>query len=215
MINAVLWDLDGTVLDSRPGVFASATYALNTLKLPVPPDEELIEFLGPPIDIGFSKVCSVPQEAVEEAIRLYREYYTGGGMLEAVIYDGIADVIQLLRAKGIDSYITTSKPQVYANRILKHFGIDMLFTGIYGAELNGDRAHKAEVLRYCMQQHSLSREETVLIGDRRFDVLGAREVGIPCIGILYGYGSREELSIAGATAIAATPADVLSALNID
>ncbi len=209
MMQAVLWDLDGTVLDSRPGVFRSVEYAMDALRLPTPSEKELLGFLGPPIDIGFSDICHVPKPLVCEAIRLYREYYTQGGMLEADIYDGVADTLYALRSENIRSYVTTSKPHVYARRILEHFRLAPLFDGIYGAELDGFRSHKADVLQFCMERHGLIADDVVLVGDRCFDVLGAEKVGIRCIGVLYGYGVEKELLDAGAICVIDAPQDIL------
>ncbi len=204
MLKAVSWDLDGTVLASKEGVFRSVSYALDKLSLPCPSDDELLAFLGPPLNEGFAKVCHVPEELVPDAIRYYREYYNGGGKFEASIFAGVPEVLSTLAAKGIPSYITTSKPQVFAKQILAHFKVDDLFSAIYGSELDGTRSHKDDVLRYCLAKEQLDTNEVILVGDRHFDVLGAKKLSIPCIGVLYGYGSREELQSAGAAHIVET-----------
>ncbi len=201
MKKAVLFDLDGTILASQPGIYRSIAYALQKLSLPMPDERELIAFLGPPLTIGFSQVCHVPEEQVDDAVKFYREYYNNGGMFEAYIYEGLPDVLNSLTENNIQCFITTSKPEVFAKRILAHFGIDTLFTDIYGSELNGDRVHKADVLRYCLEQQNLTADDVVLVGDRMYDAVGAADVGIPCIGITYGYGTREELEEAGATMV--------------
>lgn len=211
MKKAVLWDLDGTVLASKRGVFRSIAYALEKLLLPMPSEEELLAFLGPPLSEGFPKVCHVPEALVEDAIRLYREYYNSGGKFEAEIFDGVPDVLRTLKAVGVSCYITTSKPRVFAKQILDHFGVLELFDGIYGSELDGSRSRKDEVLRYCMEQQNLNAQDVILVGDRRYDVNGAAELSIPCVGVLFGYGSREELEKAGATYIVEN-ADELKAL---
>ena len=203
MKKAILFDLDGTVLASKEGVFNSVSHALTKLSLPMPSEAELMAFLGPPIQEGFARVCRVPHDLVDEAIRCYREYYNGGGKFEAEIYKGIADLLNVLRNNGKRCYITTSKPQVFAREILEHFDMADAFDGIYGSELDGTRGEKADVLRYCLAQQGLSAQDAVLVGDRYFDVNGAKEVGMDCIGILYGYGEEEELRAAGATYIAA------------
>ena len=203
MKQAILFDLDGTVLASKPGVFRSVTYALNKLSLPIPSEDELMSFLGPPIQEGFSRVCRVPHELVNDAIYYYRKYYNSGGKFEAEIYDGLRDLMKVLRNNGKRCCITTSKPQVFAREILSHFDMDTAFDGIYGSELNGTRGEKAEVLRYCLKQQTISAEDAILVGDRYFDVNGAKEVGMDCVGILYGYGTEEELRTAGADYIAA------------
>ncbi len=210
MLKAILFDLDGTVLDSKPGIFRSAAYSLGQLGLPMPSDEDMMAFLGPPLSEGFLNVCHVPVDKVGDAVRLYREYYTNNnGMFDASIFDGVRELLTSLRQRGYLCCVTTSKPQVYACRILEHFRCDQLFDGIYGCELDGTRGHKSEVVAYCLEQHHLSNEETVLVGDRHFDVNGAKALGIPCIGVLYGYGTKDELYQAGAVSLAEKPEEIL------
>ncbi|MBQ9414174.1 MAG: HAD hydrolase-like protein [Clostridia bacterium] len=201
MKTTICFDLDGTVLDSKPGVFHSVTIALDELSFPRPSDKELMAFLGPPLQDGFANVCHVPPDRVADAIRSYRAYYSTEGMFEASIFEGIPELLQQLRKVGKQTVVTTSKPQVFARRILERFGVAPLFDGIYGSELDNTRSRKSEVLRYAMQQMSFSVEDAVLIGDRVFDVQGAKEVGMDIVGILYGYGTREELQVAGADCI--------------
>ncbi len=210
MIKAVLFDLDGTVLASKDGIFRSASYALEQLGYAMPSEEIMQAFLGPPLSMGFKTVCGVRDEHIEEAVRLYRLYYNGGGKFEAYIYDGIRDCIETLRMHGIATYITTSKPHVYAKEILAYFNADTLFDGIYGCEFDGTRGTKEEVVQYCMETHQLTADDAVLVGDRCFDAEGARACGIPCVGVTYGYGSREELQVAGTTHIVDTAQELCS-----
>ena len=209
MKSVVLFDLDGTVIDSKRGIFRSASCALEKLSLPMPDEREMMAFLGPPLSDGFSQVCHVPEMLVADAVRLYREYYNGGGKFEATVYDGVADLLKALRAMGKNCYITTSKPHIFARQILEHFGVASLFEGIYGAEMDGTRGKKSEVVAYCLEQNGVSARDAVLVGDRHFDVYGAKALSIPCVGVLYGYGSTEELESAGAVALAKAPLDVL------
>ncbi len=209
MKSVVLFDLDGTVLDSKPGIFRSAAYAMDKLSMPMPSEQDMMAFLGPPLTDGFAQVCRVPAEQVTEAVRLYREYYNGGGKFEASIYNGVAELLKLLREAGKRCFITTSKPHLFARQILEHFGIAELFDGIYGAEMDGTRGKKSEVVAYCLEQNGISAQDAVLIGDRHFDVNGAKVLCIPCIGVLYGYGTKEELETAGAVALADCPSEVL------
>ena len=215
MIKAVLFDLDGTVLASKEGIFKSAAYALTSLGYTIPTEEIMHDFLGPPLSMGFATVCGVREDDLDEAVRLYREYYNNGGKFEAYIYAGIESCIQALRQRGIATYITTSKPHIYAKEILAHFQADTWFDGVYGCEFDGTRGKKEEVVRYCMDLHGLSADEVVLVGDRHFDVYGAKACGIPCVGVTYGYGSREELSEAKAWRLIDSPQDLVALVTSD
>lgn len=212
MKSLILFDLDGTVLDSKPGIFRSAKYALDALDYPMPDDVTMMEFLGPPLSDGFANVCGVREEQVADAVRLYREYYNGGGKFEATIYDGVRELLVALRQQGKCCCITTSKPHLFARQILEHFEMADLFDGIYGAEMDGTRGKKAEVVAYCLEQQSFTAEDAVLVGDRHFDVNGAKALGIPCVGVLYGYGTKDELESAGAAALAETAEELLGIL---
>ncbi len=210
MKKAVLFDLDGTVLASQKGIFHSISYSLSKLSLPIPSEDDLIAFLGPPLTEGFANVCHVPKPLILDAVKYYREYYNAGGMLEAEIFDGIPQLLIALRNYGIACYITTSKPQVYAKQILSHFKINSLFDGIYGSELDGTRVRKSEVIEYCLTEQCLQTKDVVLVGDRCYDAVGAREVGVDCIGVTYGYGSEEELHNEGLTLISENTRDLES-----
>ncbi len=212
MKKLILFDLDGTVLDSRPGIFRSAKYALDVLGYPMPNETAMMEFLGPPLSDGFADVCGVADEQIADAVRLYRECYNGGGKFDASIYDGVRELLTALKAQGRRCFITTSKPHLYARQILEHFEMDSFFDGIYGAEMDGTRGKKSEVVAYCLEQQGGTAEDAVLIGDRHFDVNGAKSLGIPCVGVLYGYGTKMELEQAGAPALAATAQELQTLL---
>jgi len=213
MIKAVLFDLDGTVLASRKGVYRSAAYALDRLGYAMPDDDAMLAFLGPPLSDGFRTVCHVKDADIDSAIRLYREYYNGGGKFEAELFEGVVDCLHQLREKGYALFITTSKPHVFAKEILDHFNALALFDGVYGSEFDGTRGRKSEVVQFCLSQHSLSVAEAVLVGDRHFDVHGAHKCHMRCVGVTYGYGSPEELTEAGADALIAFPSDLPELLN--
>lgn len=208
MKKAILFDLDGTVLDSKPGIFRSAAYALGKLSLPMPDETAMMEFLGPPLSDGFATVCHVPQKQIEEAVRLYREYYNSGGKFEASIYNGLRELLISLQKQGKCCCITTSKPHVFAREILEHFGMAELFNGIYGSEFDGTRGRKSEVVAYCLEQQGLTAADVILVGDRHFDVNGAKMLGIPCVAVLYGYGNEEELRGAEAAYIVRTTTEL-------
>lgn len=216
----ILIDLDGTLTDSRPGVFAAVRYALDRMDLPIPSDTVLNEFIGPPLLDSFEKHCGLTGEDGQRALKEYRVYYTSGGEFENSVYDGVEDMLKALQTAGKKLVVCTSKPEEMAVRIMEHFGLAPYFAYICGASMDETRNDKPAVIRYALERCGIPvQDETgdygpedldrvVLIGDRMYDAEGAAEIGIDCIGVLYGYGSRDELEEAGATHIAQTPADV-------
>ena len=196
--DAVLFDLDGTLTESGPGITRSAAYALDELGIPF--EGSLEEFIGPPLGGSFAKK-GVPADKIEEAIRLYRKRYTSVGKFENSPYAGIREMLDDLKAAGLRLFTATSKPQQMAEEILEHFGLDGYFEKIAGAAMDHSRETKAEVLSYLLDACGDIRSP-VMIGDTVYDVLGAKEKGIPCIGCSWGYGSVRSMEEAGAAAIA-------------
>lgn len=200
-----LFDLDGTLTDPEEGITKCMAYALQSFGI----EEDLADlrkFIGPPLrdtlrdDYGFN-----PQQA-EAAVTKYRERFAVKGLYENVPYPGIGELLERLRNEGKTLLVATSKPTVYAQRILDHFDLAKYFSVVAGSELDGRRSKKGEVIAYALEQAGIpaadSSRMAVMVGDRLYDVLGAKEHGMDCIGVLYGYGSRQELEEAGAAALA-------------
>jgi len=201
----VLFDLDGTLTDPCEGIVNSIAYALQTLNFPPQDPQLLATFIGPPLRDSFANTLGMPQEQIEPAIAAYREYFAQRGIFENRLYDGIPALLQRLQTAGIPMAMATSKPTVYAEKIAAHFGIAQHFDYIAGANLDGTREHKADVIAHALQELAPPPgTPVVMIGDREFDVLGAAAHNLPTIGVLWGYGSREELVAAGAVQIVST-----------
>ncbi len=196
----LLFDLDGTVIDSGEGVKNSVLYALSNLGYPLLKKEDMDPFLGPPLVYSFHHFARVPEQECAEAVRLYREYYQkNGGMFQYRLYDGMAELLRDCRAAGYRTAIATSKPQPYAIELMHHAGIFDFLDHIVGADLDEKtRAKKSEVIEAVLEESGATCAETLMIGDRKYDILGAREVGVDSLGITFGYGDRAELTEAGA-----------------
>ncbi len=207
MISTVFLDLDGTLTDSRRGILSGASYALRELGIAVPWSEVTTEFIGPPLYDSFRKYYSLSDADARRAVALYREYYGREGLFENEVYPGIPEMLASLKEAGLHLYLATGKPHPYANRIVSHFGLDAYLDGVYGAEFDGTRGDKAELLTYAMERVGVGPSEAVMVGDRRFDMEGALRVGAVPVGALWGYGSREELTSAGGRLFAASPGE--------
>jgi phosphoglycolate phosphatase len=198
----LLLDLDGTLTDPAPGIVASYQYVIEQLRLPARSDEDLRRFIGPPLRHALRELLDTADVArIEHAVLLYRERFASSGLYQNAIYPGIAELLATWRAASHELFIVTSKATVYATEILRHFGIAAHFNAVHGAELSGERSEKTELIAHLLQQHSIEPEAACMIGDRRHDIVGAKAHGIRAVGVLWGYGSREELVDAGADAI--------------
>ncbi|HWA83879.1 MAG TPA: HAD family hydrolase [Fimbriimonadaceae bacterium] len=210
----VLFDLDGTLTDPAEGILGSVAYALRKMGIQPPPHEEMRWLIGPPLQGSLARILQTKDEArLAECLALYRERFGEIGLFENELYEGVPEMLGELRRGGHRLFLATSKPAVFASRILAHFEIAGFFEGTYGSELDGTRTDKGELIAYLLDREALEARETVMVGDRRHDVEGAKANGIPCIGVLYGYGSEEELRSAGAHALADTPAAVPTTLS--
>lgn len=210
-----LFDLDGTITDSGPGIINAIRYAVRRKGLTEPSEEVLRSFIGPPLMEQFQKVFSLTREEGAAMVAAYREYYGDRGIFENRVYEGVPEMLMRIRRAGIRVLMATSKPELYARRIAEHFGFDRHFDFIGGACMDGTRTVKSEVIEYVLETCGISREErerTVMVGDRSHDIIGAGKAGLHSLGVLYGYGSREELERAGAEGIAAQPSDVADLL---
>lgn len=197
----LLWDLDGTLINSKKGIINCLQYALERLSYPCPPEDELDWIIGPPLSSSFSRLLQTDDsDLVEEAVRLYRERYGVKGMYEHEVFPGIAELLQDLSEAGYVNLLATSKAKFYADQILDHFHLSRYFTGGLGSELNGNLREKDELIRAVLKQiPQAEKQECIMIGDRYFDIWGAKENGIDVIAVEYGYGDREELEKAGPT----------------
>lgn len=203
MIKYVFFDLDGTLTDPALGITNSILHALDKMNRPKPPREELYVFIGPPLLSAFQEYLGMTADEAELAIKYYREYFSVTGLLENSPYDGVGEMLASLREKGYRLCVATSKPEQFAVRILEHFGLAQYFEKICGASMDASRNSKTAVLEYLLgQMGEDAQNSAVMVGDRHHDIEGAENVGIPSIGVLWGYGSREELTEAGADRIA-------------
>lgn len=209
-MDIILFDLDGTLTDPGLGITNAVMYALRKYGMEVPPRQELYSFIGPPLKQSFMRWCGFDEAEGEQAVKYYREYYRDKGLLENEVYDGIEDMLKALREKGKRLAVATSKPEEFAIRILEHFGLAQYFEVIAGDTLDFKRNTKADVIASALERLGVTdRSGVIMVGDREHDVIGAKAQDLPCIGVLFGYGSQEELEAAGAKHIAQTPADVL------
>ena len=208
----MLFDLDGTLTASGPGILASVRFALTELGEPIPPPAALDAFIGPPLLDSFREVCGMDLDRSQEAITAYRVYYGRSGQFENSVYDGIPEALSTLRAAGCVLAVATSKAEPYARSILEHFGLSPWFTVIVGSELDGRRTLKADVITEVLHRLGRPADGAVMIGDRSHDVLGATATGMPCLGALWGYGSAQELTDAGAAHLVDRPANLVAAL---
>ncbi len=219
----VLFDLDGTLTDPFEGITRSIQYALETLGRPVPDTAELSWCIGPPLLESFQELLREPDEVIgdnpareeeaREALRLYRERFAEVGMLENKVYEGIPELLEQLSRDSRRLFLATSKPRVFAQSILEHFGLAGWFQRVYGAELDGVRGEKADLLAYILEQESLSPGQAVMVGDRRHDIEGARRVGLRVLAVSYGYAPPGELVEAKPDAIVTAPQEIAAGLE--
>lgn len=199
----ILFDLDGTITDSALGITNSVKYALQKLGAPIPPYETLCKFIGPPLLDGFRDICGFDTEKAQAAVKLYREYYETTGLYENAVYNGIPEFLRALKENGKTVILATSKPEKFARLILKHFDLMQYFDYAAGASMDETRNKKDAVIAYALKECNITDKSlAVMVGDRHHDIFGAKENGISSVGVLYGFGNREELTAAGADYIA-------------
>lgn len=203
----VFFDLDGTLTDPGLGITSAVQYALRHFGIEASDRRELYPFIGPPLTDSFVKYYGFTEEQALEALREYRVYFSDKGIFENTVYDGIPELLRALTAAGTRSVLATSKPAVFAERILEHFDLKPYFHFVSGSELNGARVEKEDVIRYALEAcHITDPTQAVMVGDRCFDMMGAAACQMPAIGVLYGYGDKAELT--GAMALAKTVDDL-------
>ena len=205
----ILFDLDGTLTDPGVGITNSVMYALKKFNIDVPDRTALYKFIGPPLKGSFKEFYNFTDDQGELAVSYYREYFRKQGMLENSVYDGIPELLNHLKEKGKKLIVATSKPEAFTLEILRHFRLYDYFDFIAGATMDDTRNKKADIIRYALEScHITDKSSAVMIGDRKHDMIGAKENGLDSIGVLFGYGDRQELADAGATFIAASAAEI-------
>lgn len=210
MRKGILFDLDGTLTDSGEGIINCAIVALKHFGLPIPSREELRVFVGPPLNQTFVRF-GVPEERVQEAIDVYRSRYIPIGKYENTPYPGIRELLEKLRSDGFLLYVATSKPEQTSVDILEHFDLAYFFERICGASMDLSRNSKEDVISYLLK--TAQADSLIMVGDTKFDVIGAAAHGIPTVGVSWGYGAVSDMCSAGAAAIAYTPQELYSILT--
>ena len=207
----LFFDLDGTLTDSRPGIVSGIQHALQVLGLDVPPAEALLRFIGPPTHDSFREILGTADpELNARAIAIYRERYALSGLFENSVYPGVSEGLSVLAEAGATMFVVTSKPVMFADRIIDHFELRRFFQRVYGSELSGERSNKGDLISYVLRTEQLANEPW-MIGDRLHDIRGAKLNSLRSAGVLWGYGSREELTQAGADAIFASMPELVDA----
>lgn len=208
--SVILFDLDGTLTDPKAGITRSFQYALKNLGQPVPSEDELEWVIGPPLRATLVKL--VGEDLADEGVRLYRERFGVTGLFENELIPGIPHVLDHFRSAGKRLFVATSKPEVFAVQIVEHFKLTPYFERVYGSELDGTRVDKRDLLPHIQLQEGFASHEAVMIGDREHDVIGAKAINVPTIGVRWGYGSDAELTAAGVHRLVDHPHEITSVI---
>jgi len=206
-MSAIFLDLDGTLIDPKVGITRAIQYALSELSAEVPGTDDLTWCIGPPLWDSFAVLLGEKAD-LDEAVGLYREYYTETGMHEADVYDGVGDMLEALRDTGLPMFIATSKPHAYARTIAEEFGLMYYLDDLFGSELDGTNSDKTALLAHALAETGADPMKSVMIGDRRHDIFGARNNDIPSLGAMWGFADEGELHLAEADALAGDPEEV-------
>lgn len=210
MYSTIFFDLDGTLTDPGVGITNSVAYALKKWDIEVSARSLLYPFIGPPLSDSFQRYFGFSKEDSMKAIEYYREYFRDRGIFENEVYPGVHEMLTALRNEGKTIVLATSKPEGFAKTILEHFDLAKYFDFVAGASMDESRSKKGQVIAYALESLRITDKSTVvMVGDREHDVMGAKENSLDCIGVLFGYGSREELETAGATYVAEQVGDIL------
>jgi phosphoglycolate phosphatase len=193
-INTVLFDLDGTLTDPQKGIINSILFSLDKMQINESNIQELDTFIGPPLRDSFAGRYNLSHERADLAVQYYREYYAERGIFENNIYDGVHELLEYLTANNYRLFVATSKPTVFAIKVLEHFNLANFFTGIIGSNLDNTRSDKSEIIAHVISEYQLEVIHAIMIGDRKHDIIGAKNNLMKSIGVTYGYGSAEELS---------------------
>ena len=206
----LLFDLDGTLTDPGEGITNSVAYALEKFGISVSDKTTLYPFIGPPLIESFMRFYGFSHEQAWQAVTFYREYFSDRGIFENIPYPGVTQVLKKLKDGGKTLIVATSKPEPFARRIVEHFGLSESFAFVAGADFDETRSEKWDVIEYALASMDIQdRTKAVMIGDRKHDIIGAKKTGLDSVGVLWGYGDREELATAGADHIVAHVPDLL------
>ena len=211
MYKAIFFDLDGTLTESGEGITKSVQYALEKLGKPEEDLDKLRVFIGPPLMEQFMKYADIDETEARKAVEYYRERYAVKGIFENQPYEGVENLLRELKGRGYILAVASSKPEYYVTKILDYFNLSSYFEGVVGSEMNGARTSKTEVIEEALKRLNMSdrRKEVLMIGDKEHDVLGAREAGLDCVAVGYGYGTKEELTAAQPLKIVASVDELL------
>ncbi len=210
-MDTIFFDLDGTLTDSGLGITRSVAYAIDKLGQK-PLDQKTLElFIGPPLLDSYMKFVGLSKKEAQKGIELYREYYAVTGIYENALYPEVKELLEKLKNQNCRIFLTTSKPKFYAEQILKHFEIDAYFDGVYGATMDEKLSEKEYIIKDALTNAlpKVNPQTTLMVGDREYDILGAKANGLKSVGVLYGFGSQEELEQAGADVLIETPLELL------
>lgn len=213
MFKTVLFDLDGTIANSFPGIANGILYALDKLSIPAPEREELKCFVGPPLFDQFKAFFKMNDKTANEAVKLYREYYSKTGIYEQTPIDGAEELFKSLREMNITVCLATCKPLPFAERIIEYFGFESYFKALFGASFDGSVNTKRQVITLALNGTGTAPEDCLMVGDRKYDVEGAHECGVKCAGVLCGFGTNSELRDAGADFIVPVLGDIIQIVS--
>jgi phosphoglycolate phosphatase len=209
MLTNIFFDLDGTLTDSKEGIVKCMHYALDKLNCPCPAEFEDDRFIGPPLRVTFKKFFNTDDEIlIEKAVSLYRERFSTIGLFENKVYPGIPEMLSSLHKKLFKLYVVTSKAKIYADRIIGHFQLSTWFNDVYGSDLGGRFDNKADLITFILNNRKLRVEETVMIGDKKEDIMAGKANRTRTIGVTYGYGTKGEISDAAPDYICGSPQEI-------
>lgn len=204
MFKYILFDLDGTLTNSKEGITKSVKYALNKFNIHVNDLDSLEKFIGPPLKDSFMEYYNFDENKAEEAVKYYREYFSEKGLFENEVYPNIESMLAKLKETGLHLIVATSKPTVFSEKILDHFNLTKFFDAIVGSTLDGSRSKKSDVIKFALEENKINSNEALMIGDREHDIIGAAKNNLASMGVTYGFGSYDELKKAGASYIVDT-----------
>jgi phosphoglycolate phosphatase len=197
--STVLFDLDGTLTDPYEGSHNGFIYTLEKFGIDAPNDAMIRTFIGPPLELVYSDDYGFNEEDTKRAVNFYRSYYAEKGVYQNKLYDGIIDLLELLQSKNISCMVATSKAEPFALQVLENFNLRKYFADVSAAQMDGSRSDKADIIAHLIEKHRLEKSSMVMVGDRKFDIIGAQKTGIDSIAVGYGYGDEAEFNEAGST----------------